>query len=369
MPRPIEAALFFRAHNNRGARKIKFVDQIVLTVISGAGGDGVCSFRRAKYEPRGGPDGGDGGDGGSIILEASSSLSTLYDYRARSILKADDGKDGSSGSSSGAKGADLILKVPVGVQARDDRTGELIADLVCDGARSLLAAGGRGGYGNRRFRSSRNRAPTKYERGGPAIERRVKLDLKLIADVGIVGYPSVGKSTLLGALTNATPEIGDYPFTTISPNLGVVSYGEYKTFVLADIPGLIDGASKGKGLGIDFLRHVERSRLILHLIDSSASRFDSSRSIARDYEKIDAELESYFRSRDQARAPELVALSKIDAVDDKKWLTDQLDELSERIGGRVLELSAKEGTGLDLLVDELIARLNGLDGDESPERK
>jgi GTP-binding protein len=246
-----------------------FVDQVEILVKAGQGGNGACSFRREKYVPRGGPDGGDGGDGGSIVLRATTRLSTLLDLRYQKHYAAEDGEPGGGSNCHGRRGTDVCIPVPVGTMVFDDSTQELLADLTVDGDSSVIAKGGRGGRGNSHFATSTNRVPTQFEPGTPGEERVLRLDLKLLADVGLVGFPNAGKSTLIAAISAARPKIADYPFTTLTPNLAVVRWNETQTFVIADIPGLIEGAHEGKGLGFQFLRHIERTSLLMHLIDIS----------------------------------------------------------------------------------------------------
>jgi GTP-binding protein len=246
-----------------------FVDQVKIFVKAGRGGDGVCSFRREKYVPHGGPDGGDGGDGGNIVLAASERLTTLLDLRYQQQYAADPGRPGEGGNRHGKTAEDVVICVPVGTMVYDEETGELLADLVSDGETCIAARGGRGGRGNSHFATPTNRVPTRFETGTEGKERELRLELKLLADVGLVGFPNAGKSTLIAAISAARPKIADYPFTTLTPNLGVVRSGEDRGFVVADIPGLIEGAHEGKGLGSQFLRHIERTAYLLHLVDIS----------------------------------------------------------------------------------------------------
>ena len=247
---------------------MKFVDEAVLTVRGGGGGHGCVSFRREKYIPRGGPDGGDGGDGGSVYLRGNSHLNTLADFRAKRQFQAQRGSDGSGRNRTGEQGEDVIVDVPAGTLVRDAETGEMIADIT-DGQLALVAQGGHHGLGNNRFKSSTNRAPRKTTPGSEGESRTLELELKLMADVGLLGFPNAGKSTLVRAVSEATPKVADYPFTTLHPQLGVVRVGNYRRFVMADIPGIIEGASEGAGLGLQFLRHLARTRLLLHLVDLS----------------------------------------------------------------------------------------------------
>lgn len=246
-----------------------FVDEVRIVVKAGRGGDGICSFRREKFVPQGGPDGGDGGNGGSVILHASHRLTTLLDLRYQQHYRADSGRPGEDSNKHGKTAEDVTIQVPVGTVVFDDATNALLADLVTDGESYIVAEGGRGGRGNSHFATSTNRVPTRFDHGAPGEERRLRLELKLLADVGLVGFPNAGKSTLIAAISAARPKIADYPFTTLTPNLGVVRVGEDRSFVVADIPGLIEGAHEGKGLGFQFLRHIERTSLLLHLVDVS----------------------------------------------------------------------------------------------------
>ena len=246
-----------------------FVDQVRIYVQAGRGGDGVCSFRREKYVPHGGPDGGDGGDGGDIVMVASRRLTTLLDLRYQQQYQANAGGAGEGSNRHGRTAPDVTVHVPVGTVVMDDETGEVLTDLTADGQSHVVARGGRGGRGNARFATSTNRVPTQCEPGTAGEARWLRLELKLLADVGLVGFPNAGKSTLIAAISAARPKIADYPFTTLTPNLGVVAWQEDRSFVVADIPGLIEGAHEGKGLGFQFLRHIERTSFLLHLVDIS----------------------------------------------------------------------------------------------------
>lgn len=246
-----------------------FIDEVTVTVKSGAGGNGCMSFRREKFIPRGGPDGGNGGDGGGVVLRSDANLSTLVDYRYKSRIAAGRGGHGKGKDLTGARGEDAILRVPPGTVVRDGASGEFLADLVGPGEEFVLLKGGRGGRGNARFATATNQAPRRADVGGVAEERVVRFELKLLADVGLVGFPNAGKSTLLSRLSAAHPKIADYPFTTLQPNLGIVRFGDYDSFVLADLPGLIEGAHEGKGLGIRFLKHIERTRVLLFTLEST----------------------------------------------------------------------------------------------------
>ena len=281
-----------------------FIDQITIMVASGKGGDGAVHFRREKYVPRGGPDGGDGGRGGDIILVVSRHLNTLFPFQHRRIFRADSGRPGGGNNKTGRSAEDLLVEVPPGTIIYDDDTGQVIGDLVEEGQQLVVCRGGRGGRGNTRFANSRNQAPRIGERGEPGEERNLRLELKLIADIGIVGVPNAGKSTFLSAVTNAEPKIASYPFTTLQPNLGVANLDEDNTLVLADIPGLIEGAHQGIGLGHDFLRHIQRTRVLIHLLDGL------SEDPLADYAQINSELALF--DEDLANKPQVVALNKAD---------------------------------------------------------
>ena len=286
---------------------MKFIDEARIEVHAGHGGNGAATFRREKYVPRGGPDGGDGGRGGSVWARADRNVNTLVDYRFARIHRAEHGQRGMGSDCNGRSGADLELRVPVGTVIRDEATGALVADLARDGARALLARGGRGGLGNVHFKSSVNRAPRQFTPGEPGEMRKLALELRVLADVGLLGLPNAGKSTFIRAVSSARPKVADYPFTTLHPSLGVVRVGE-ASFVVADIPGLIEGASEGAGLGHQFLRHLSRTRLLLHLVDlTSEDPAQDARVIAAELRKYDSAL---------ARKPRWLLFNKADAVQD-----------------------------------------------------
>jgi GTP-binding protein len=291
-----------------------FIDQVQIYVKSGKGGDGMVHFHREKFIPRGGPDGGDGGKGGDVILEVKSTLNTLSSFRQNQKFKAEDGVKGGPSQMSGRYGNDLILYVPPGTVIFDADTGELIGDLTQPGQQLNILKGGRGGRGNQHFATSRNQVPRTAEKGEPAQERRIKLELKLIADIGLIGIPNAGKSTLLSVLTNAKPKIASYPFTTLEPNLGVANIDDNTTVVLADIPGLIEGAAQGAGLGHDFLRHIQRTRVLIHILDGL------SEDPVADYSQINSELSLF--DPNLAKKPQLVALNKIDQPEVQEKLND-----------------------------------------------
>jgi GTP-binding protein len=291
-----------------------FIDQVEIYVRSGKGGDGMMHFRREKYMPRGGPDGGDGGRGGDLIFEVRATLNTLSAFRPNQKFQADDGKAGGSNQKSGKGGEDLVIPVPPGTAIFDADTRELLGDLTQTGQRLTVCKGGRGGLGNQHFASARNQAPRMAEKGEPFEEKRLKLELKLIADLGLVGLPNAGKSTLLTALTNARPKIAPYPFTTLEPNLGVANIDDDTTVVLADIPGLIEGAAEGAGLGHDFLRHIQRTRVLIHLLDGLGE------DPLADFSQINSELALF--DPNLARKPQIVALNKIDQPEVQERLAD-----------------------------------------------
>src|SRR5688500_12068789 len=281
-----------------------FTDQVVIHVKSGKGGDGMVHFHREKFIPRGGPDGGDGGKGGDVIFEVKPTLNTLSSFRQNQKFKADEGAKGGPSQMTGRNGKDLIISVPPGTLLFDADTGELIGDLTKPGEKLTVLKGGRGGRGNQHFATSRNQVPRTAEKGEPAQEKRIRLELKLIADIGLIGVPNAGKSTLLSVLTNAKPKIAPYPFTTLEPNLGIANIDDYTTVVLADIPGLIEGAAQGAGLGHDFLRHIQRTRVLIHLLDGLSD------DPVADYSQINSELSLF--DPNLAKKPQLVALNKID---------------------------------------------------------
>ena len=293
---------------------MKFVDEARARVQAGNGGRGSTSFRREKFVPFGGPDGGDGGAGGSVYLRARSGINTLADFRIERTFKAAHGEAGSSNDCTGRSGADLYVPVPIGTVVRDSTTQEQLGDLTRDGDELLVARGGKGGRGNQRFKSSTNRSPRQFGPGLPGEKRALELEMKVIADVGLLGLPNAGKSTLIRAVSAARPKVADYPFTTLHPNLGVVSVGEHRSFVMADIPGLIEGAAEGAGLGHRFLRHLERTRVLLHLVDIAP--LDPEADPVRDARAIVAELRKF--SRELAAKPRWLILNKRDLLPEKE---------------------------------------------------
>jgi GTPase len=333
---------------------VKFVDQVSIQVKAGDGGNGAVAFRREKFVERGGPSGGDGGNGGSVVFEADGGLSTLLDYRYQQHYRARNGQHGMGSDMNGAAADDLVLRVPVGTLIRDQDSGELLADLAAPGARAIVARGGRGGLGNMNFATSTRQTPRFAQDGTPGEERRLVLELKLIADVGLLGFPNAGKSTLISRVSRARPKIADYPFTTLVPNLGVVPYKDGVSFVMADIPGIIEGAAEGAGLGHQFLRHVERCRVLIHLVDLSAPGED--RAPLRDLEVLDHELERY--SPELARKPQIVAANKIDLPDARERLPEFQAAMAAR-GVPVFPISAATGEGLSPLLDAVAQVLAG----------
>ena len=303
-----------------------FIDQVVIHVQSGKGGDGMVHFHREKFVPRGGPDGGDGGKGGDVIFEVKSTLNTLSSFRPNQKFRAAEGVKGGPSQMTGRNGKDLIIQVPPGTMLFDADTGELIGDLTEPGENLTVLKGGRGGRGNQHFATSRNQVPRTAEKGEPAQERRIRLELKLIADIGIIGVPNAGKSTLLSVLTNARPKIASYPFTTLEPNLGVANVHDHTTVVLADIPGLIEGAAQGVGLGHDFLRHIQRTRVLIHLLDGL------SEDPVADYSQINSELALF--DPNLARKPQVVALNKIDQPE----VQERLSEIKKKFKKLKVEL-------------------------------
>lgn len=333
---------------------MKFVDEVIIRVEAGDGGDGCVSFRREKYIPFGGPDGGDGGDGGSIYLRADAELNTLADYRFTRRFRAERGQNGRGANCTGRSGADLTVVMPVGTVAYDADTGELIGDLIEPDQRLLVARGGFHGLGNTRYKSSTNRAPRQFKPGTPGEARELRLELKVIADVGLLGMPNAGKSTLIRAVSAARPKVADYPFTTLHPNLGVVRVGPLRGFVMADIPGLIEGAAEGAGLGIQFLRHLSRTRLLLHLVDI-APHSDSGDPL-RDVEIILSELTKY--SAELTERERWLVLNKLDLLPPEERAA-RVAEIVTALSwtGPVFGISAANGEGTDVLIEAVMTRL------------
>ncbi len=332
-----------------------FADQAKIFIKSGKGGDGHVSFRREKYVPAGGPDGGNGGRGGDIIFEVDTGLNTLSDFRHVRKFCAEDGQEGGARRRSGKDGKDLIIRVPEGTIVKDFETGKVITDMSGGNMREVVLKGGRGGAGNMNFATPTMQAPLYAKPGGPSVERFVTLELKCIADVGLLGYPSVGKSTLLSAVTNARPKIADYHFTTLTPNLGVVDLPEGGGFVMADIPGLIEGAAEGIGLGHDFLKHVERTRLLVHLVDISGYE---GRDPVEDIEAINAELKKY--NEDLAALPQIIAANKIDIMDPESDNLERVKAWARARDIQVFPISAATHEGVNELIYAVWARLKEL---------
>ena len=324
-----------------------FIDRARIFVQSGKGGDGMSSFRHEKFVPKGGPNGGDGGQGGNVVLVADRNVNTLVDFRFRRLFKAKPGGKGEGSNKYGRNAEDLLITVPLGTIVKDEETGQVMADLSRDGQRAIVAKGGRGGRGNWHFRTSANRTPTFAERGEPGEERWLRLELKVLADVGLLGYPSVGKSSILRKVSAAQPEVAAYHFTTLNPILGVVNLPDHRSFVMADIPGLIDGASEGVGLGHDFLRHIERTKILIHVVDVSGIE---GRDPIEDYEKINAELAKY--SEKLARKRQVVAAHKIDLLGDSDNLERLMDYMTAH-GVEVYPICAMTGEGMDKLLERV----------------
>jgi len=329
---------------------VKFIDEAIITVQSGDGGRGCVSFRREKYIPRGGPDGGDGGKGGDIVLKTTSRKRTLYQFRFQKHFKAKNGAHGQGKQKTGKNGQDLVIELPPGTLVTDADTGQVITDLIKCGETVVPAIGGRGGQGNARFKTSTNRAPRFAQPGEPGETKTLKLELKLLADVGIIGLPNAGKSTLIAAVSSARPKIGNYPFTTLFPSLGVVQTGWAEPFVVADIPGLIKGAHKGTGLGIRFLRHIERTRILIHLIDVSAIDRDNPLTA---YNTVNEELAMY--NRKLTEKPQIVVLNKIDLPDVREAAKKFQTALKEK---QVILISALTGKGIENLNLKIIQLLD-----------
>jgi GTP-binding protein len=320
-----------------------FIDSAKIFVKAGDGGNGVVSFRREKFVPKGGPDGGDGGNGGSIILQADRNLSTLLDFRYKAHYKAERGRHGQGARKTGLSGKDILIKVPCGTVVKDADTGELLGDLTQHGEMLVVAKGGRGGRGNTHFATSTNRAPRYAEPGQPGEERTLLLELKLLADVGLVGFPNAGKSTLISAISAARPKIADYPFTTLEPHLGIVPYRDYQSFVVADLPGIIEGAAEGKGLGLRFLKHIERTKVLAIIIPCT------SPDIKHDYQVLTKELRQF--SPSLIEKPKIVVISKMD-IAPEGFVVPRFR------GTKVIRISAVTGDGLEALKDALWEHLH-----------
>lgn len=325
---------------------MRFIDEAQIKVVAGRGGDGCVSFRREKFVPRGGPNGGDGGDGGDVIFFADTNINSLLDFRYKKVYKAGRGENGKGSDKHGKDGDDIIVPLPVGTIIKDADSGEEIYDLKEKGEKYVVVRGGKGGRGNACFASSTNQAPREYEEGTEGEQINLKLELKLLADIGIVGFPNAGKSTLISRISAAKPRIADYPFTTLIPNLGVVEYAEHKTFVVADIPGLIEGAHTGAGLGINFLKHIERTSILLYMIDISP--YEEKEPLDQ-YQILKNELKKF--SVDLLKKPSLVALNKIDTLSDEEQKEISMPFTKKRIKVRLI--SSYTGAGVKELVNEL----------------
>lgn len=332
---------------------MKFIDEVTIFVKGGDGGNGCISFRREPYVPKGGPNGGDGGDGGDVIIVTDDQLTTLLDLKYHTYNIAKNGEHGRGKDQYGKKGDNLIIKVPLGTVIKEKDSNIILKDLISLNDTYVAAKGGKGGRGNIHFVTPSNRAPYFAEKGKKGEERWLKLELKLIADVGIIGFPSVGKSTFISVVSACKPKIADYPFTTLIPNLGVVKYGDYQSFVIADLPGLIKGASEGAGLGIRFLKHAERTKLFIHMIDISNDKRDP----INDFNTINYELESY--NPELIKKPQIVALNKIDILENR----EKIKEISQRfkeIGVKVYPLSAITKEGIREILNEVIEKLSNI---------
>jgi len=337
---------------------VKFIDEAKIYVKAGDGGRGCVSFRREKFVPRGGPNGGDGGNGGDVVMVAQRNMTSLLDHRYQQHYRAKRGVHGKGKDQHGKNAEDLLIPVPMGTIIKDFETDNFYGDLTEEGQTLIVAKGGKGGRGNARFVTPTNQAPKEAEPGTPGEEKTLKLELKLLADVGLLGFPNAGKSTLISTLSAARPKIADYPFTTLVPNLGVVSYGDGKTFVLADIPGIIEGAHEGAGLGIQFLRHIERTKILIHLLDLSPI---TERDPVKDYETLNHELKSF--SEELSIKPQIVALNKIDITEAREEL-DRIQKHFSDIGIKTFPISSATGEGTKELVWEVAKQLEDLKSSE-----
>ncbi|HEY4706974.1 MAG TPA: GTPase ObgE [Thermodesulfobacteriota bacterium] len=335
---------------------MKFIDEAKIYVKAGNGGKGCVSFRREKYVPKGGPDGGNGGRGADVVFLADNRLASLLDFQYKREYEAEKGQHGMGSMCSGRDGLDLVIKLPVGTLIKDFDTGEVLADLVADGQSFICCKGGRGGKGNAHFATSTHQTPRFAQPGEPGEERNLKMELKLLADVGIIGFPNAGKSTLISHISAAKPKIADYPFTTLAPNLGIVKFGEFGGFVVADIPGLIEGAHEGRGLGVKFLKHVERTSIFVHMIDLSPI---TGRDPREDFEIVNRELRAF--NAELSKRPQVVALNKTDIPEaDEK--ARELLKFFNSLGIKVFIISAATGKGLKELVNHVgseVAELKG----------
>ena len=337
---------------------VKFIDEAKIYVKAGDGGRGCVSFRREKFVPRGGPNGGDGGNGADVIMVAKRNMTSLLDHRYQQHYKAKRGVHGKGKDQHGKNAEDLFIPVPLGTMIKDFESGAFYGDLTQDGQTLVIARGGKGGRGNARFITPTNQAPKEAEPGTPGQEKTLKLELKLLADAGLLGFPNAGKSTLISTISAARPKIADYPFTTLVPNLGVVSYGDGATFVVADIPGIIEGAHEGAGLGIQFLRHIERTKILVHLLDLSPI---TQRDPIEDYEKLNHELISF--SEELSKRPQIVALNKIDITEAREEL-ERLEKHFNDLGIKTFPISSATGEGTKELVWEVAKQVEKLKNEE-----
>ncbi|TAK64982.1 MAG: GTPase ObgE [Bacteroidetes bacterium] len=328
-----------------------FIDEATILVKAGNGGNGCLSFRREKFVPKGGPDGGNGGNGGNVMIKADKQLSTLMDYRYQRTYRAPNGDHGKGANKTGRNGEDIILKVPCGTLIKDAETKDVLVDLVNHGDEVIIVRGGRGGRGNGMFATSTDQAPRRTENGKPGDERTIHLELKLLADVGLVGFPNAGKSTLISRISAAKPKIADYPFTTLVPNLGIVRYGEFKSFVVADLPGLIEGAHEGRGLGIQFLKHIERTKILVFLIECFVE------DIKQQYKTLLNELERFNPA--MLKKPQVICITKIDSADEKE--RKKFSKLKIKKGVSVHCISSVSGEGLKELVDDMWETIQDVD--------
>ena len=338
---------------------MKFIDEAVINVRAGNGGNGMASFRREKYIPKGGPDGGDGGSGGSVYLVATTGINTLIDFSVKNQFQATSGQGGQSRKRTGLSGEDLYIKIPCGTKITNHETGEMMGDLVNDGEVCLVAKGGIGGKGNTRFKSSINQAPRKITSGTIGEQRKIVLELNLLADVGLLGYPNAGKSTLIRSVSSAKPKVADYPFTTLNPNLGVVRLNFDESFVIADVPGIIEGASEGTGLGIAFLKHLSRTRLLLHLVDIGQNM--PAKETATEIKKLELELDKF--SNELSKKERWMVFNKTDLisnVEEKSKLI--IDDLEWQ--GPIYRISAATGENMDSLIRDIMYRLRELNDEE-----
>ena len=338
---------------------MKFIDEAVINVRAGNGGNGMASFRREKYIPKGGPDGGDGGSGGSVYLVATTGINTLIDFSVKNQFQATSGQGGQSRKRTGLSGEDLYIKIPCGTKITNHETGEMMGDLVNDGEVCLVAKGGIGGKGNTRFKSSINQAPRKITSGTIGEQRKIVLELNLLADVGLLGYPNAGKSTLIRSVSSAKPKVADYPFTTLNPNLGVVRLNFDESFVIADVPGIIEGASEGTGLGIAFLKHLSRTRLLLHLVDIGQNI--SAKETATEIKKLELELDKF--SNELSKKERWMVFNKTDLinnVEEKSKLI--IDDLEWQ--GPIYRISAATGENMDSLIRDIMYRLKELNDEK-----